>query len=70
MAFECPQGTRFQQRTMVCDHWHMVNCESSSQFYDANLRIGQRNLRLIDDFGIINSIQFSFIFPMSRITPR
>ena len=49
MACECPEGTRFQQRTMVCDHWYMVNCEISDRFYDTNLRIGQRNLRLIDD---------------------
>ena len=49
MAFHCPEGTRFQQRSMVCDHWNSVNCKQSEKFYSANLRIGQRNLKLIDD---------------------
>lgn len=49
MAFECPGGTRFQQRTMVCDHWNQVKCSLSDQYYAANLRIGQKHLNFIDD---------------------
>ena len=48
MAFECPRGTRFEQRTMTCHHYYNVKCESSADFYHMNLRIGQRNLKLID----------------------
>ena len=50
MAFHCPEGTRFQQRAMICDHARLVQCQDSGRFYHANLRIGQRNLKLIDDF--------------------
>ena len=49
MAFECPQGTRFQQRTMVCDHEHLVECHQSAKYFHSNLRIGQANLNFIDD---------------------
>eukprot|EP00093_Oithona_nana_P012155 12155.XXX_485606_493248_1 [CDS] Oithona nana genome sequencing. len=49
MAFECPRGTRFQQRTMVCDHEHLVQCHNSEQYFHSNLRIGQANLNFIDD---------------------
>ena len=49
MAFECPRGTRFQQRTMVCDHEHLVECHNSEQYFHSNLRIGQANLNFIDD---------------------
>ncbi len=60
MAFECPLGTRFQQRTMVCDHQYMVDCRSSHRYYDTNLRIGQRNLKLIDGTTAINYIPLLF----------
>ncbi len=49
MAFECPVGTRFQQRTMVCDHAHGVDCKTSDRFYEANQRIGQKDRKFIDD---------------------
>ena len=49
MAFECPAGTRFQQRTMVCDHEHLVECQNSEKYFHSNLRIGQANLNFIDD---------------------
>ena len=49
MAFECPAGTRFQQRTMVCDHKHLVECQNSEKYFHSNLRIGQANLNFIDD---------------------
>lgn len=49
LAFNCPRGTKFQQRTMVCDHWYMVNCENSASFYDGNLRIGRPGVNFLDD---------------------
>ena len=49
MTFQCPEKTVFQQRTMVCNHEHMVNCSLSEKYYDTNLRIGQQNANLIDD---------------------
>ena len=48
MTFQCPEKTMFQQRTMVCNHEHMVNCSLSEKYYDTNLRIGQ-HVNLIDD---------------------
>ena len=49
ITFECPEGTRFQQRTMVCDHSYSVNCSDAYKFFDGNLRIGHRNVNLLDD---------------------
>jgi len=48
MPFECPYGTRFQQRNMVCAHAGQVDCGDSERFYHMNLRIGQRHRKLID----------------------
>ncbi|XP_023714824.1 uncharacterized protein LOC111868435 isoform X2 [Cryptotermes secundus] len=39
----CPKMTLFQQRMMICDHWYMVNCNTSEQDYGANQLIGQRD---------------------------
>ncbi len=55
MAFECPTGTRFQQRTMVCDHYNQVKCHLSADYYHANLRIGQKDLKFIDDGNQVTS---------------
>ncbi len=52
MSFECPEGTRFEQRTMVCHHWEDVadqRCRQSHLFYSANLRIGRSGAKLIED---------------------
>ena len=53
MVFQCPGGTKFQQRTMVCDHWNHVKCQLSDQYYAANLRIGQKHMNFIDDGNFI-----------------
>merc|ERR1712008_259785 len=57
MAFECPRGTRFQQRTMVCDHEHLVECHQSAKYFHSNLRIGQANVNFIDDKQRSSSFQ-------------
>lgn len=36
-AFLCPEGTRFNQRTLVCDHQFRVSCSESSNFFHRNL---------------------------------
>ena len=51
LLFSCPEGTRFQQRTMVCSHWHMVQCRDSDKHWHLNLRIGHRGQRLIEENG-------------------
>jgi hypothetical protein len=42
-TYSCPNETLFQQRLMICDHWYMVNCNTSEQDYAANELIGQRD---------------------------
>ena len=44
MLFSCPQGTKFQQRTLVCDHAHQVNCEDSEKYYKNNENIGKKTI--------------------------
>lgn len=60
MAFECPGGTRFQQRTMVCDHQHLVDCFDSEQYFHSNLRIGQPDVNFIDDKSSFTFFTISF----------
>merc|ERR1711874_164522 len=43
MLFSCPQGTKFQQRTLVCDHAHSVNCQDSTKYFKNNHKIWQNN---------------------------
>ncbi|XP_042224106.1 mucin-2-like [Homarus americanus] len=40
-SYLCPNHTLFNQKFMVCDHWYMVNCSSSQEFYDLNHHIGE-----------------------------
>ena len=61
MAFECPRGTRFQQRTMVCDHEHLVECHQSAKYFHSNLRIGQANVNFIDDKQRSSSKCFHYV---------
>ena len=42
--FSCPQGTKFQQRTLVCDHAHQVNCEDSEKYYKNSENSGKMNI--------------------------
>ena len=43
MKFSCPQGTKFQQRTLVCDHAHSVDCQNSYNYFRNNLNIWETN---------------------------
>ncbi|XP_018009610.1 uncharacterized protein LOC108667135 [Hyalella azteca] len=38
-SYLCPNMTVFNQRFMVCDHWHYVNCSNSNAYYNLNARM-------------------------------
>jgi hypothetical protein len=48
ILFSCPTGTKFQQRTLVCDHAYSVNCQDSQKYFRNNERIGKKYLDFID----------------------
>jgi hypothetical protein len=48
IMFSCPTGTKFQQRTLVCDHAYAVNCGESQKYFRNNERIGKKHLNFID----------------------
>jgi len=41
--FLCPEGTKFNQRTFVCDHAARVKCSDASNFFHRNLIIHQES---------------------------
>ena len=43
-AFLCPEGTRFNQRTLVCDHHFRVSCSESSNFFHRNLIMHEESM--------------------------
>ncbi|OQV23186.1 hypothetical protein BV898_02919 [Hypsibius exemplaris] len=49
-SYICPNGTLFNQITLVCDWWYNVNCPNSVAWVDySNPRIYRQDLRLFDD---------------------
>ena len=44
-AFLCPEGTKFNQRTLVCDHSRMVQCDEASSYYHKNVVLHEASLR-------------------------
>ena len=44
-AFLCPEATRFNQRTLVCDHAFRVKCSDSSSFFHRNLIIHEESMK-------------------------
>lgn len=48
-SYICPKNTLFLQRMLICDHWYMVNCSKSEEDYTANLLIGQRDKKFVED---------------------
>ena len=44
-AFLCPEGTKFNQRTLVCDHAAKVKCHQASSFFHRNLVIHEASLK-------------------------
>lgn len=56
-SYTCPNTTLFQQRMLICDHWYMVNCSTSESDYSANLLIGQKEKKFVDDSDVKNTYQ-------------
>ncbi|XP_055338103.1 interleukin enhancer-binding factor 3-like isoform X2 [Paramacrobiotus metropolitanus] len=49
-SYICPNGTLFNQITLICDWWYNVNCPNSAAWVDySNPRIYRQDLRLFDD---------------------
>ncbi len=44
-AFFCPEGTRFNQRTLVCDHEKRVHCAEAGSYFHKNVILHQESLR-------------------------
>ncbi|KAL7639310.1 UNVERIFIED_CONTAM: hypothetical protein RMT77_009799 [Armadillidium vulgare] len=40
-SYLCPSYTLFNQKYMVCDHWHSVNCSAAIHYYSLNEEIGK-----------------------------
>ena len=45
-AFLCPEGTKFNQRTLVCDHARRVKCSEASSFFHRNLIIHEASMKV------------------------
>ena len=43
-GFLCPQGTKFEQRTMVCDFAKKVKCNDASNFFHRNVIIHEASI--------------------------
>jgi hypothetical protein len=49
-SFLCPNGTLFNQITLVCDWFFNVECSASAQFVDySNSRLSDASAKLLDD---------------------
>ena len=58
-AFLCPEGTSFNQRTLVCDHKFRVTCSESSNFFHRNLIMHEESMRATEKARIRNKGQGS-----------
>ena len=56
-AFLCPEGTSFNQRTLVCDHKFRVTCSESSNFFHRNLIMHEESMRATEKARIRNKGQ-------------
>lgn len=65
--FLCPEGTRFNQRTFVCDHSARVKCDESANFFHRNVIVHEASLKAtasrLNVANNLNSSKFlKFIF--------
>ncbi|XP_059083053.1 uncharacterized protein LOC131880427 [Tigriopus californicus] len=44
-AFFCPEGTKFNQRSLVCDHTRNVECSEASKYFYKNVVIHEASLK-------------------------
>lgn len=54
-GFLCPQGTKFNQKTMVCDFAARVKCDQSSNFFHRNVIIHEASLAATKPSNINNT---------------
>ena len=45
--FLCPEGTKFNQRTFVCDHAKRVKCSEASNFFHRNVIVHEASIKAI-----------------------
>ena len=45
--FLCPEGTKFNQRTFVCDHARRVKCSEASNFFHRNVIVHEASIKAI-----------------------
>lgn len=60
-SYLCPSYTLFNQKYMVCDHWHSVNCSAAIHYYSLNEEIGKGkflNMKKLRD----NALKIKIIF--------
>jgi hypothetical protein len=50
---------------MICDHWYMVNCNSSEQDFAANQLIGQRDKPFVGPEEHLRRLEPGTVFPLS-----
>ncbi|XP_023329494.1 uncharacterized protein LOC111702146 isoform X2 [Eurytemora carolleeae] len=62
LRFACSPGTRFQQKSLVCDHAYSVKCEESEKYFFLNKRIGFPHINLHDFSPISNRKQNDAVF--------
>lgn len=43
----CPEGTRFNQRTFVCDHAARVKCSEAANFFHRNVIVHEASVKAI-----------------------
>ena len=43
--FLCPEGTRFNQRTFVCDHAAKVKCDEAANFFHRNVIVHEASIK-------------------------
>ncbi len=48
-AFLCPEGTKFNQRSLVCDHSRKVQCAEASDFFHRNIVLYEASLKATKD---------------------
>ena len=43
--FLCPEGTKFNQRTFVCDHAAKVKCDEAANFFHRNVIVHEASIK-------------------------
>ena len=74
-SFLCPNGTKFDQKTFVCNWWYNVDCNSSANYFSLNDLIGVTTARPLMAAPLIAENQqllqpsVSYLIPNVQLTP-